>query len=53
MIRIVDQDSLLKEHISHAAASSEVANLVLYGFLVTQTESLMNLSSVFFRTGSE
>jgi len=53
MIRIVDQDLLLKEHISDAAASSEVANLVLSGFLVTQIESLMNLSVVFFRTGSD
>jgi len=53
VIRFVDQNLLLKEHISDADASSEVANLVLSGFLVTQIESLVNLSSIFFRTGSD
>jgi len=53
VIRIVDQNLLLKEHISDAAASSEVANLVLSGFLVTQIESLVNLSNIFSRTVSD
>jgi hypothetical protein len=43
----------MKEHISDAAAASEVANLVFSGFLVSQIESLVNLSSIYFRSGSD